>query len=85
MKGISSGLGCFILSQKRKKNLILITFDFAPDQSKLDSCFGDDHYIVCAMNRDETAHKLSFNIIEELFHHFIARNWYYFNVHAFIG
>ena len=35
----------------------------SPNQSKFDSCFGDDQYVVCAMNRDETAHELSFNII----------------------
>ena len=27
----------------------------SPDKSKLESCFEDDQYIVCAMNRDETA------------------------------
>ena len=37
------------------------------------------------MNRDTTANELSFNIIEAMFHHFIARNRYYFNVHIFIG
>ena len=37
------------------------------------------------MNRDETAHELSFNIIEAMFHQFIARNKYYFNVYTFIG
>ena len=56
----------------------------SPDQSKLDSCFGDDQYIVCAMNRDETAHELSFNIIKAMFHQFIGQNRYYFNVHTFI-
>ena len=39
----------------------------SPDQSQLDSCFGDDQYTVHAMNRDETAHDLSY-IIEEMFH-----------------
>ena len=38
------------------------------DQSKLDSCVGHDQYIVCAMNRDEAAHALPFNIIEAMFH-----------------
>ena len=37
------------------------------------------------MNRDEAAHELSFNIIEAIFHQFIARNRYYFNLHTFIG
>ena len=37
------------------------------------------------MNRDKTAHELSFNIIEVMFHQFIARNRYHFNVHTFIG
>ena len=42
-----------------------------PDQSKLASCFGDDQCIVCEMKRDETAHELSCNIIEVMFHKFI--------------
>ena len=37
------------------------------------------------MNRDETSHELSFNIIKAMFYKFIARNRYYFNVHTFIG
>ena len=57
----------------------------SPDPSKLDSCFGDNQYIVCAMNRNGTAHNLSCNIIVAMFHHFIAQNMYYFNVHSFIG
>ena len=57
----------------------------SPNQVKLDSCFGDDQYIVCGMKRDETAHELFFNIIEAMFHQFIARNRYYFNIHTFIG
>ena len=76
----SSEIGCFILYQE-KKNLILITFD----QYKLDFCFGDDQFIVCAMNGDKRAHELSFNIIEAMFHHFIAQNSYYFNVYTLIG
>ena len=57
----------------------------SPDQSKLDSCFRDNQYIVCAMNRDETAHELSSSINEAMFHQFIARTRYYFNVHTFIS
>ena len=49
----------------------------SPDQPKFDSCFTDDQHIVCAMNRDETAHELSFNIIKAMFHQFIERNRYY--------
>ena len=56
----------------------------SPNQSKLDSCFGDNQYIVCSMNRDETSHEVSFNIIVAMFHHFIAQNIYYFNVCTFI-
>ena len=37
------------------------------------------------MNMDETAHELSFNIIKAMFHHFITRNRYYFDVHTFFG
>ena len=37
------------------------------------------------MNMDETAHELSFNIIKPMFHHFIARNRYYFDAHTFFG
>ena len=37
------------------------------------------------MTRDETAHELSFNIIKAIFHRFIVRNRYYFNVHTFSG
>ena len=37
------------------------------------------------MNKDETAHELSFNIIEAMFHQFINQNKYYFDVHTFIG
>ena len=35
-------------------------------------------------NRDETAHKFSFNIIKDRHHQLIGRNIYYFNVHIFI-
>ena len=45
-----------------------IGINSSPDQSKLDSCFGNNQYIVCAMNSDETAHELSFNIIKAMFH-----------------
>ena len=34
---------------------------------------------------DDIAHDLSFTIIEAMFHHFIARNKYYFDDHTFIG
>ena len=37
------------------------------------------------MNRNETAHEPSFNIIETMFHKLIARDRYYFHVHTFIG
>ena len=57
----------------------------SPVQPKLDSCFGDDQYNLCAMNRDVTAHGLLFNIIEAMFHQFITWNMYHFNVHTFIG
>ena len=83
----SSGIDCFILYKKEEEE----ESDFnhiwlcSPDQSKLDSCFWDDQYIVCAMNRDRTAHELSFNIIEAMFHQLLSRNRYYFNVHTFIS
>ena len=38
----------------------------SPVQSKLDSCFGDNQYILCAFNRDETALELFFHIIEAM-------------------
>ena len=38
----------------------------SPDQFKLDTCSEDEQYIVCSMNRDETAHALSFNIIKSM-------------------
>ena len=60
----------------------------SPHQSNLNSCLGcleDDQYISFAMNRDEVAHELSFNIIKATFHHFINRNRYYFNAHSLIG
>ena len=57
----------------------------SPYQSKLDFCFGDDQYIACAINRDETARKLCFSIMKVMIHQFIARNRYCFNVYIFIG
>ena len=56
---------------------------FCPtNQSKLDSCFWDDQYIACVINRDDAAHELSYYIIEAMFHHFIERNRYYFAVYT---
>ena len=40
-------------------------------------------YCMCN-DRDEAAHELSFNLIETIFHQFVAKNRYHFNVHAFI-
>ena len=37
------------------------------------------------MNRDEKANELSLNIIKGMFHQFIARIRYHFNVDTFIG
>ena len=74
----------YLLSRKEQPDFNYIQL-CSPDQSKFDSCFGDDQYIVCAMNRDGTAHELSFNIMVTMFHQFIAQNRHYFNVHTFIG
>ena len=40
----------------------------SPDQSKSNSCFGNDQYTVCAMNKNETTHKLSFTISSMFIH-----------------
>ena len=46
-----------------------------PDFDHINLC-NDDQYIVHAMNRDEMVHELFNDIIEAMFHHFIARNRY---------
>ena len=40
----------------------------SPDQYKVDSCVGDNQYIVCTINRDEIAHEMLFNINEAMFY-----------------
>ena len=52
----------------------------SPDWSKFDSCFWDDHYILCTINRNKTVKVLSYKMLEGMFHHFIARNNFYFDV-----
>ena len=84
MQQNSSGIGCFKPSSRNEERP---DFDHiqlcSPDQSKLDSCFGDDQYTVWTKNRDEIVHELSFNIIEAMFHCFIAQNRYFFDVCTF--
>ena len=38
----------------------------------------------CMNNEDEAAYEWSFSITEAMFHHFIAKNKYCFNIHTFI-
>ena len=70
--------------------MILITPDFAPLTNPNWICVFEvlsilyNQNIVHAMDQDEMTHELSFIIIEAIFHHLIARNKYYFNVHTII-
>ena len=75
MQGHSSEIGCFILYQKKKELC-------SPNPSTLDSCLGDDQFIVSAMKQLMSCHSV---LLMPCFINSLQEISIYLNFHTFIG